>query len=375
MSSELQSIIIDNGSCVLKCGFAGEPSPHRIFTDAIGYPRFPVVVQQGTHKDFYVSNDAKEKSGVIDLEYPIRHGIIKDWEKMDKIWHHTLYKELRIDPTEHPIFFTYNFNVPDTQNQKIAEIMFEKYNFPAIYFQPSNKLVLLACEKTSGIVLESGDGVTSISAIYDNFVVKQSVKFTKIAGSTLTNYLISKLNKNKIRFRNSSDMLYAREIKEKLCYVAQDYDQELKNVASNSNAKEMDNKYADGSIKLTDLRFKVPEFMFHPHVLGLDATGIQTMLGESIQACDSHMQPELLKNICLAGGNTMFEGFSQRIENEIKKLFPNNDQISTVTTKQRGSEAWLGGSILCQHESLLNKIIPKNVFNEEGPTVISRRCQ
>lgn len=375
MSDELQSIIIDNGSCVLKSGFAGEAIPHSTFTDAIGFSKYPIVVKHGTHKDYYVSDEANYKAGVIELKYPVRHGIIKDWEMMDKIWHHTLYKELRIDPTEHPILFTYNINVPDSQNQKIAEIMFEKYNFPGIYFQPSDKLTLLACEKTTGVVLESGDGVTSISAIYDNFLVKQSVKMSKVAGSSLTSYMISKMNKDEMKFHTSSDILVARDLKEKVCYVTENYEQEQKNNEENGKTKETTFKYPDGQVlKLTDLCFKVPEFLFHPHVLGLDATGIQTLLSESVLACDAHMQPELLQNICLGGGNTMFTGFSKRIENEMKKVFPDN-QIGIVTTKQRGFEAWLGGSILCQHSSFLKKIIPKNVFNEEGPTVISRRCK
>ena len=68
--------------------------------------------------------------------------------------------------------------------------------------------------------------------------------------------------------------------------------------------------------------FRCPESLFHPPLVKTGLTGIYQLVYSSVLQCDEGIQQELLANIVLAGGNTMFEGISQRIQKEVAGLAP-----------------------------------------------------
>ena len=189
MDEEVTAVVIDNGSGMCKAGFAGDDAPRSVFSTVVGRPKVPGIMVGLDQKEVYVGDEAQQKRGVLQIQNPIDHGIVTNWDDMEKVWHHTLYSELRVSPEGHPILMTEASLNPKNNREKMTQIMFEVFNVPCLYVSVQAVLALYASGRTSGVVLDSGDGVSHTVPIFEGYAIPHAVQRILLSGRNMTEYL------------------------------------------------------------------------------------------------------------------------------------------------------------------------------------------
>ena len=351
------NIIIDNGTKYMKAGLCGEEGPRSVF---------PSCVKLTNH-----DNDYFGKGVSIKLNYPINRGVPNNWDDLEKIWGKIFTNELRIAPEEHNILLTEIIQNPKENREKMAQIMFETFNVAGLYIAKQVVLSLYSIGQLTGFVLDSGDSVTQIAPIFDGYYLPHASILKEIGGRDLTQLMKNLLVRDGYKFSVSTGNEIANTIKEKACYVAYEYQDEVKSVES-FNYKLPDNTY----INIKEQRIRCPESLFDPALNDNYEMGIAQDCFYSIKKCDSDLWKELYNCIVLSGGNTMFRGLEKRLTKEIKSLAPESmkQEVRVIASPERKFHVWIGGSVLSAFCSIENRWITKMEYEDEGATIVHRKC-
>ena len=247
---------------------------------------------------------------------------------------------------------------------------------PALYTSIQAVLSLYASGRTTGCVLDSGDGVSHAVPVYEGFAIPSSMRRIDVAGRDVTEYMQTLLRKSGYVFHTSAEKEVVRLIKESVSYVALNPKQEEKEWASTKHDQGKSTEYVlpDGHrLKIGQERFRAPEILFDPENIGLEYPGIQQIVTDSINRTDLDLRKSLFSNIVLSGGSTLTKGFGDRLLSEVKKLAVKDMRIKIFAPPERKYSTWIGGSILAGLSTFRKVRYVIFFLSVGGPLLLARR--
>ncbi|KAJ8019956.1 Actin-related protein 3 [Holothuria leucospilota] len=407
MAYRMPACVVDPGTGYTKLGFAGNTEPQFIIPSAIAIKESAKVAdktQRMTMKgvgdlDFFIGDEAIDKPNYA-TKYPVRHGIIEDWDLMERFMEQVIFKYLRAEPEDHFFLLTEPpLNTPENR-EYLAEIMFESFNVPGMYIAVQAVLALAASwtsrqqgERTlTGTVVDSGDGVTHVIPVAEGYVIGSCIKHIPIAGRDITYFIQQLLREREIGIPPEQSMETAKAIKEKYCYICPDIAKEFEKYDTDP-AKWI--KKHEGMNSITKKSFAVdvgyerflgPEIFFHPEFSNPDFTlPISEIIDNVIQNCPIDVRRPLYKNIVLSGGSTMFRDFGRRLKRDVKRIVdarlklseelsggrlkPKPIETEVISHHMQRYAVWFGGSMLASTPEFYQVCHTKAQYDEHGPSI------
>eukprot|EP01083_Nonionella_stella_P310491 1103241_1 len=319
-----KTIVVDNGTSLMKVGYVGEQAPVAMF--------HPTQVSKGRKLQ----------------KNPIERGIIVDCNMIEAVYNNAFSNTLRIkrdDLSEYGVILNCAVFCPQDTAEQLCEIMMEGFGFSKFYICSSALLSLYGTQKVSGLVIESGSSLTQCVPIWNGCPVAQACKRVDVGGDDVDEYLRDLLRTNNKKKIGADDLTSAvcKKIKESHGYIALDYRKE--------KSKQIEYELPNGKrIKIGDERFKCGELLFSY----LDRNSIDKQIYDSVMSCDVDIRKEMLSNIVISGGSTMFKGMQNRIATDLmasckssktKKMKKYAKKVNVVAPQNRDVLSWCGGSI------------------------------
>ena len=362
---ENEDVVVDNGSHMIKSGFAGGKTCTC---------RMPAIVGKlcGRNESFIGDSAIKWRES-LSITCPLEFGIVKDWDNMTKIWDFMFRQELKVS-SEFGVLITEPPLNPKSNREKIAQVLFESFGVSRLYVSMPATLALLSNGRTTGIVLDVGETVSHVAPFFDGNLISNAVRRIDFGGKDLNLYLQKLMTEQGYCFTNYSELEELRSIKEKLCHIKMDlYQTHLTN-----NHKNNSHEYftlADGDqVNVGKERWLCPEAMFNPHLTGANLPGVHELLFDSLMSCDMDIRSSLFLDVFLSGSSTLFRGFQARLHNELRGLIPSTKGLRVRADPARNKSVWMGGSMLASLSCFDDCWITKAQYDEHGPCLLNQCC-
>mmetsp|Transcript_18334 Transcript_18334/g.32785 ORF Transcript_18334/g.32785 Transcript_18334/m.32785 type:complete len:427 (+) Transcript_18334:109-1389(+) len=399
-----QPIVIDCGSASMKAGFAGGTKPKVVIGTKVGRAKHQRVMPGGAlegeeHQksssgrstgssgisSYYVGRKLDEHRGAFLLEYPMERGRVVDggWDAMELLWEHIYSKNnLNAKMDEHPVLLTEPPHNPTSHREQLAELFFETFRSPALFVAPPAVLSLYASGRTTGVVLDVGEGVTHCIPVYEGHALPHSIVRSDVAGSDVTRRLQLLLRKGGLAFSTTAESDFCSTMKEEVCYVSNvptkedgDYDSGGSNNNNNGGdaAAKAQYQLPDGQVvDLASERHRSSEVLFNPSLIGSEERPVHDVLLTSILRSDMDLRSTLFSNVVLSGGTTLLPGFGDRLLYEARSRAPERTRIRISAPPERKESAWVGGSILASLATFKNMWVGRSEYEEYGSSILHR---
>jgi actin-related protein len=355
-------LVADIGGSLCKAGLADQDDPSVVFPSVVGLPK------TGQHMDEQVErvgHEALSRRAVLDFKFPIEKGVVTNWDVMEKVWRHTFCNELHVDLEQHPVLLTEPPLNPKANRERMTQMMFETFRVPALHIAQASVLSLYGSARTTGMVVDCGDGVTHAVPIYEGYVMAHAILRLNLAGRKLTEFMMEMLNAERGYSFTTADREAVRDLKEQFVYVSLDFNADVL-----EPAESLDEEFElpDGTLALVGSeRFRCAEALFQPDLAGVEGDGIHKVTFASIMKCDVDLREQLFSNVVLAGGTSGIPGMDRRLEQELRGL---TRFTVRVEAPQRKHLAWFGGSAWAMAPIWVSRA----EYNERGPAIVHAKC-
>lgn len=381
--------VLDQGTGFVKIGRAGTNFPDHTFPSMVGRPILRaeernILPADMEIKEIMCGSEAAAARSFLQINYPMKNGIVQDWQDMEHLWDYAFYDRMKMSTEGQKILLTEPPMNPTKNREMMCEVMFEKYKFGGVYVAIQAVLALYAQGLSSGVVVDSGDGVTHIVPVYESVVLNHLTSRLNIAGRDVTTQLIKLLFRRGYSFNRTADFETVRQIKEKLCYVSYDLAFDAK-LAHETTTLVESYELPDGRvIRVGSERFEAPECLFQPHLVDCEQPGMGEMLFNTIQSADVDIRSTLFKGIVLSGGSSMYPGLPSRLEKELKQLWLtkvlhgdstrlDKFKVRIEDPPRRKYMVFIGGAVLANIMADKDHMwISKQEWEEQGPRILEK---
>lgn len=368
------AVVIDNGSSFTQAGFAGQNKPKFVLKTVSMHPCSAGMTWETQRHP--TPAECTVGAAVAPRTYPIKYGIIEDWDGMENLWSHLFFCGLKVLPGDQPVLMADSPSCPSTNREKLAEVLFESFGVPALHMANTAFLSLCAYGRVTGLAVEAGAGVSHVTSVCLGQTWRKATYCLGVAGGHLSGYLHRLL----LDSPNDPSVLKAlkkktlTQLKKQCCYVSTDYEGDLHNQACHHPARF---QTPDGHwITLDKERFCCPEPLFQPKLLQHSSPGLHHLAFQSLQKVPDHARKDTVDNIVLAGGSSMFPGFPERMCLELNALFHGTGcRIRVLAMPERQTAAWLGGSMAASLTSFQHAWMAKGEYQEHGAAYVHKIFQ
>lgn len=365
-------LVIICNSDTLNGGFAGDDGPQATFPSVVGYPTSRGIMVGMDPKDCFAGEEAQAKRSNLVLRWPVERGIVSDWDALEQLLHHLFSRELQVAPEEHRILIADAPSSPPELREKMTALLFDTFQVRAVSMHMDAALCLAAEGIETGLVLYSEGQATHVVPVLKGKPIRSSIQSIPLGQQDLTNYMVQLLAELQLSLSSPAERETARDIVEKLCYVAEDFEAETQNFGGSSSI-EKTYDMPDGNLcSVGSQRFRCPEILFQPGLSGRDFPGIHALAAQVLLEAAPDLRQQLARNIILAGSNMMCPGIAERLKKELTQLLPSPIEIRVVTPPERKYSAWIGGSLRCRNPHFQDQWITPEEYQQSGPSAIGR---
>ncbi|GER51436.1 actin-related protein [Striga asiatica] len=372
----------------------------------------PDSKSKNKRKLYVGSQDLWFRRDNMEVLSPIKDGIVADWDMVENIWDHALRKCLLIDPKDHPMLLAEPCSNTQLQREKTAEIMFEKYQVPALFLAKNAVLTSFASGRATSLVVDCGGGSTTVVPVHDGYVLQKAVASSPIGGEFLSDCLLKSLENKGISikpryafkrkevrpgefqimdldFPNTTESykLYSQrvivgDIKECVCRAPDTPYDDVSYSNIPMTSYELPDGHCGTSEELYEVSHSVDIFETIPGMesfaeIASSARGLPQMVVESINKCDVDIRRELYSSILLSGGTASMQQLKERLEKDLLEESPQAARVKVLASgnaTERRFSVWIGGSILASLGSFQQMWFSKSEYEEHGASYIQRKC-
>ncbi|XDG06444.1 hypothetical protein ABKA04_006059 [Annulohypoxylon sp. FPYF3050] len=429
-SPPTRTLVLDNGAYTIKAGYVtgdvvDEP---RVIPNCIARDR---------NRKIYVASELDTCADFSEVAFrrPVEKGFVVNWEAQKEIWDREFFDDkatLPCDPSETRLLLAEPSNSLPALQTNCDQMVFEEFGFSSYYraIGPSLNSYrdvqgILRMPRDPGtiaqlpaeilLLIDSGYSHTTITPILQGRPIHPAIRRLDVGGKLLTNYLTRLLSLRHYDMRNETYIV--NEMKETACYVSLDFKGDLDRTWKGTRGERREDYLNGGGVAkdyvlpdfhtrtkgvvrefdpvqasrarklaagrmgessedvltLRNERFTVPEILYHPSDIGIRQPGIANLVMQSLRGLPIGLWPGLLANIIVVGGNSLLDGFVERLQNEIVQLVPDDCFVRISRPVDPIISTWLGGASMAKHQHINALSVTKQEYEEFGAAWVARK--